>query len=99
VLDVERYTLRYADVRGLTSDLKATGAHNAAAGRLKGLTSPRKLAAMQIAYEAYRESGRLPATCEVVFAQGWAPLETTRRTAQTVSLEALREQLAARRRG
>jgi len=98
VLDVERYTLRYADVHGLTADLKATGARNAAAGRLKGLTSPRKLAAMRIAYEAYREDGRLPATCEVVFAQAWAPLETTRTTsAQSVSLEALREQLAVRR--
>jgi len=99
VLDVERYVLRYADVRGLTADLKATGARNAAAGRLKGLTSPRKLAAMQSAYEAYREGGRLPATCEVVFAQAWAPVATARTSpAQTVSLEALREQLAVRRR-
>ena len=29
VLDVERYTLRYADVRALAADLKATGARNA----------------------------------------------------------------------
>jgi malonyl-CoA O-methyltransferase len=100
VLDVERYTLRYADVHGLTADLKAMGTRNAAVGRLKGLTSPRKLAAMQTAYEGYREGGRLPATCEVVFAQAWAPLETRVRatSAQAVSLEALREQLAVRRR-
>ena len=65
VLDVERYTLRYTDVRGLAADLKATGARNGAAGRLKGLTSPRKFAAMQSAYEAHRSEGRLPATCEV----------------------------------
>jgi hypothetical protein len=66
---------------------------------LKGLTSPRKLAAMRSAYEAHREDGRLPATCEVVFAQAWAPLETRARTptAHGVSLESLREQLAARR--
>lgn len=99
VLDVERYTLRYTDVHSLMADLKATGSRNAAAGRLKGLTSPRKLAAMQVAYEAFRESGRLPATCEVVFAQAWAPLEATRASStQAVSLEALREQLAVRRR-
>jgi malonyl-CoA O-methyltransferase len=98
VLDVERYTLRYADVRGLAADLKATGALNGAPGRLRGLTSPRKFAAMQNAYEAHREEGRLPATCEVVFAQAWAPLEArTRATAQSVSLESLRGQLAARR--
>jgi malonyl-CoA O-methyltransferase len=99
VLDVERYTLRYADVGGLTADLKGMGARNAAAGRLKGLTSPRKLAAMRSAYEAFREDGRLPATCEVVFAQAWAPVESTRTSsAQSVSLEALRKQLAVRRR-
>jgi len=101
VLDVERYTLRYSDVHALAADLKATGARNGAAARLKGFTSPRKFAAMQRAYEAHREEGRLPATCEVVFAQAWAPLETrTRaRSAQGVSLESLREQLAARRGG
>jgi len=100
VLDVERYTLRYSDVQGLAADLKSTGARNAAAGRLKGLTSPRKFAAMQRAYEAQRMDGRLPATCEVVFAQAWAPVEKHARapSPQGVSLESLREQLAARRR-
>ena len=38
VMDVERYTLTYDDVRGLMRDLKAIGAHNASAGRPKGLT-------------------------------------------------------------
>ena len=47
VLDVERYTLRYTGVQGLAADLKATGTHNGASGRLRGLTSPRKFAAMQ----------------------------------------------------
>lgn len=101
VLDVERYTVRYTDVRGLAADLKATGARNGAAGRLKGLTSARKFAAMQRAYEAHREGGRLPATCEVVFAQAWAPVAASTRapTEQGISLDSLREQLAARRRG
>lgn len=100
VLDVERYTLRYTDVRALAADLKAMGTRNAIAGRLKGLTSPRRFAAMQAAYETQREAGRLPATCEVVFAHAWAP---ARRSAagdgeQGISLESLRGQLAARRR-
>jgi malonyl-CoA O-methyltransferase len=100
VLDVERYTLRYTDVHGLAADLKAMGTRNGAAGRLKGLTSPRKFAAMQSAYEAHREEGRLPATCEVVYAQAWAPVESRARapSSQGVSLESLREELAARRR-
>jgi malonyl-CoA O-methyltransferase len=100
VLDVERYTLRYTDVQALAADLKATGARNGAPGRLKGLTSPRKFAAMQSAYEAHRSEGRLPATCEVVFAQAWAPVEKRARapSPQGISLESLREQLATRRR-
>ena len=40
VLDVERYTLEYADVSRLAADLKATGEVNALAGRSKGLTEP-----------------------------------------------------------
>jgi malonyl-CoA O-methyltransferase len=99
VLDVERYTLRYSDVRGLAADLKATGARNGAAARLKGLTSPRKFVALQRAYESYRDDGRLPATFEVVFAHAWAPVEARTRdpSAPGVSLASLREQLAARR--
>ena len=76
------------------------GARNAAAGRLKGLTSPRKFAAMQGAYEAHRDGGRLPATCEVVFAQAWVP-RTRHRTSTPgrVDSSQLREQLAAQTRG
>jgi len=69
VLYVERYTLAYAEVRGLAADLKAIGAHNVTAGRPKGLTGPRKFAAMQAAYETFRREGRLPATYEVIFGQ------------------------------
>ncbi len=99
VLDVERYTLSYTDVRRLAADLKAMGTRNAAAGRLRGLTSPRKFAAMQAAYEAHREAGRIAATCEVVFAHAWAPERTAggKESEHGISLESLRNQLAARR--
>jgi len=77
VLDVERYTLAYSDVRRLAADLKAVGARNATAGRPRGLTGPRKFAAMQAAYETYRTDGRLPATYEVVFGRAFAPAKST----------------------
>jgi malonyl-CoA O-methyltransferase len=73
VLDVERYTLTYGDARDLMRDLKAIGAHNATAGRARGLTGKSTLARMLAAYEAQRSDGRLPATYEVVFAQAWVP--------------------------
>lgn len=73
VLDVERFTLTYGDVFGLMRDLKGIGAHNAAAGRARGLTGRGRLRAMQDAYERYRRDGVLPATYEVVFGQAWGP--------------------------
>jgi malonyl-CoA O-methyltransferase len=100
VLDVERYTLEYADVRALAQDLKAVGARNATAGRLKGLTGPRKFARMEAAYEVHRRAGRLPATYEVVFGQAWSPLASVARPdgAAGISFEELRGRLPSRRR-
>lgn len=100
VLDVERFTLQYPDVRGIAADLKSTGAHNASADRPRGLTSPRKFAAMQASYERFRQEGRLPASFEVVFAHAWAPLHAARRgsaDSNSVSLEELKRELRARR--
>lgn len=73
VLDVERCTLTYADLRGLMCDLKAIGAQNASAGRPRGLTGRHRLQAVATAYEQYRRDGLLPASYEVVFGQAWAP--------------------------
>ena len=73
VLDVERYTLTYADARDLMRDLKAIGAHNVTAGRARGLTGKSTLVRMLAAYESFRRDGKLPATYEVVFAQAWRP--------------------------
>jgi malonyl-CoA O-methyltransferase len=99
VLDVDRYTLTYADVWNLAADLKAVGARNATVGRPRGLTGPRKFAAMQSAYEAFRVDGRLPATYEVVFGQAWGPAAEVRRAAEStrVSLDEFKHQLRKRR--
>ncbi len=72
VLDVERYVLNYADVGAAFADLKAGGACNPLLGRRRGLTGPRRFAAMTRAYEQQRIDGRIPATCEIVFAHAWA---------------------------
>jgi malonyl-CoA O-methyltransferase len=100
VLDVERYTLWYTDVRGLATDLKAIGARNATAGRPRGLTGSREFAAMQTAYEVHRIDGRLPATFEVIFGQAWAPAAARQRHdagATHVSLDDIKRQLRTRR--
>lgn len=73
VMDAERMTVTYGDTLALMRDLKAIGAHNLNAGRPRGLTGRRRLAAMQAAYETRRVSGRLPATWEVVYGRALAP--------------------------
>jgi len=72
VLDVERFTLTYPDLRSLMRDLKAIGAHNVNAGRPRGLMGRRRLAALTEAYETFRRDGQLPATYEVIFGRARA---------------------------
>jgi malonyl-CoA O-methyltransferase len=102
VLDVERYTLNYLDLRRVASDLKATGARNATLGRARGLTGRRQFAALQAAYETFRQDGRLPATYEVVFGHAWAPAAAASpregSESSSVSLEEFKQQLRLRRR-
>ncbi len=61
------YTLSYDTVFGLMRELKTLGAHNVNDGRSKGLTSRRRLSALQRAYDDFRCEGALPATYEVYF--------------------------------
>lgn len=79
VMDVEQFTLSYADVDGLMSDLKRSGAHNLTDGRPRGLTGKDKLKSMVAAYEHFRDNGRLPASYEVVYGHAWAPSIKTSR--------------------
>jgi malonyl-CoA O-methyltransferase len=74
VMDMERLTITYTQLRELMADLKGIGAHNATGQRPRGLTGPRRLAAVQAAYELERQAdGRLPASYEVVYGHAWAP--------------------------
>ncbi len=71
VLDVERFTLTYDDVKSVMRDLKSIGAHNATDGRARGLMGRGYFAKLEAAYEQFRQNGKLPATFEVVYAHAW----------------------------
>lgn len=71
VLDVERFTLTYDDVKSVMQDLKSIGAHNATAGRARGLQGRGFLQKLAENYELFRVNGKLPATFEVVYAHAW----------------------------
>jgi malonyl-CoA O-methyltransferase len=75
VLDVESFTLTYADVYSLMRELKAIGAHNVTRGRRAGLTGRRALETMISAYEGLRIEGKVPATYEVVYGHAWGPIQ------------------------
>ena len=71
VLDVERYTLTYDDVKSVMRDLKSIGAHNATDGRARGLLGRGFLQKITTSYEQFRQAGKLPATFEVVYGHAW----------------------------
>lgn len=72
VLDVERFTLTYDDVKSVMRDLKSIGAHNATQGRARGLQGRGFLNALMQNYEQFRRAdGKLPATFEVVYGHAW----------------------------
>jgi malonyl-CoA O-methyltransferase len=99
VMDVDRITVHYPEVRGLMRELKAIGAHNVTAGRPSGLTGRRRLKAVEEAYEAMRAEPGLPASYEVVYGHAWAgegvgaSCATPGGGEASVSLEQLRREL------
>jgi len=65
---VANTVLSYTELKQLTHELKALGAHNMNAGQSKGLTAPQRLKAFKNAYEQQRNTeGFLPATYEVYY--------------------------------
>lgn len=78
VMDMEMFTLTYADVAALTRDLKASGQTCAARDRQRGLMGRGAWQRMLAAYERERRDGRLPATVEAVYGHAWKGEARTR---------------------
>lgn len=66
-LQRQAHVLHYPDVRSLTHELKALGAHNLNPGRPSGLTGRARVQGLMQAYEAFRQPQGLPATYQVVY--------------------------------
>jgi SAM-dependent methyltransferase len=78
VVDSEPLVVRYRDLFGLMTDLRAMGATNALAARLRR-PSARSLffRAAEIYAERFADpDGRVRATFELIFVSGWAPHES-----------------------
>jgi malonyl-CoA O-methyltransferase len=73
-LQTRPHVLHYPDVRSLTHELKALGAHNLNPGRPGGLTGRARILGLIEAYEQFRQAEGLPATYQVVYAVLEKPL-------------------------
>ncbi len=73
-LETRPHVLHYPDVRSLTHELKALGAHNLNPGRPGGLTGRARIKGLIDAYEQFRQAQGLPATYQVVYAVLEKPL-------------------------
>jgi malonyl-CoA O-methyltransferase len=73
VLDRDRYTLTYPDLRSLMRELRDIGAGDARHERRRGLGGRARLQRVTEAYEPLRRDGALPSTWEVITAQAWGP--------------------------
>lgn len=85
VMDVDYFTLLYADTFSLMRELKALGVQNLSIDRHRGLTSKKALQTVIQFYEDFRSvTGKLPATWEIIYGHAWAAAQTaTVKTAQT----------------
>lgn len=63
----QAHVLHYSQLRQLTHELKALGAHNLNPGRPEGLTGRARLQGLISAYEHFRQPQGLPATYQVVY--------------------------------
>lgn len=66
-LEVRPQVLHFSELRQLTHELKALGAHNLNPGRPGGLTGRARLRALVDAYEQFRTPEGLPAIYQVVY--------------------------------
>jgi malonyl-CoA O-methyltransferase len=71
VMEMERITLTYENLKALMKELKSIGAHNAAMERPRGMLGRQAWGRLESAYERYRTEGRLHATYEVVYGHAW----------------------------
>jgi malonyl-CoA O-methyltransferase len=77
IMQMDRLTLTYANLRQLTDELAALGMRNLLSERAPGLYGARKWQAMSKRYRA-DAAGLTPATFEIIYATAWKPLQAQR---------------------
>jgi len=88
VVDVDRMEVTYSSVASLVQDLRSCAAVNVAAGRRRGLTSPRRWRAFERSLVARGDGARFAITVELVLGQAWGrgPRPTRRGEATEIAV-------------
>lgn len=73
VMDTERLTATYRSFDDICTELNDIGGRNTGLHRNRGLTGRGRWETVRDAYEGLRREGRLPVTCELVYAHAWRP--------------------------
>lgn len=78
VINTERITVTYSDAFALMKELKAMGENNALIARYKGLSSKQMMIeTAKIYHDQFADDkGRIPATFDIIYLQGWSPHES-----------------------
>jgi malonyl-CoA O-methyltransferase len=84
VMEMERITLTYDDVRAVMQDLKSIGANNATAGRASGMMGKATWQRVTENYEKLRCEGKLPATFEIIYGHAWKPAPKKMQDGRTI---------------
>lgn len=71
VMEMEKLTLTYDDVKAVMQDLRDIGAHNATSGRARGMMGKAAWRRITDNYEGLRRDGKLPATFEIIYGHAW----------------------------
>jgi len=71
VMEMEKITLTYSEVKDVMQDLRSIGAHNATVGRAPGMMGKMRWEQIRQNYEGLRRDGKLPATFEIIYGHAW----------------------------
>lgn len=84
VMEMEKVTLTYNDVKAVMQDLRSIGAHNATAGRSPGMMGKARWAHIVQNYETLRRDDKLPATFEIIYGHAWRPAAKKTQDGRTI---------------
>jgi malonyl-CoA O-methyltransferase len=86
VMDTERLTVTYPDVDALMRELKASGSHNLAHGRARGLSGRSKIQRLRERFAELQGQRPLSLTVEAVYGHAWVQQQRTRKASSSAEI-------------